>query len=49
MQSINTQLVKVYGFTLAELMFGYKPVMDRSLGHSTIEVEDPEDYAPHLH
>jgi hypothetical protein len=49
MQSINIRLVKVHGFMPVKLMFGYKPVMDRSLRYSATEVEDPEDYAPHLH
>jgi hypothetical protein len=49
MQSINTWLVKVYRFILAELIFRYKSVMDRSFRHSAIEVEDLEDYIFHLY
>jgi RNase H-like domain found in reverse transcriptase/Integrase zinc binding domain len=49
MQSINTRLVRIHGFTPAELMFGYRPTMDRTIrGDEEAEVEDPEDYAPHL-
>jgi hypothetical protein len=49
MQSINTRLVKIHSFNPAELMFGYKPVMNRSIGQQEAEVEDPEEYASHLH
>jgi transposase InsO family protein len=48
MQAINTRLIKIHGFTPAELMFGYKPVLDRSIGQQEAEVEDPSEYAPHL-
>jgi hypothetical protein len=46
MLAINTQLVKIYGFAPAELMFRYKPVATRLEEEG--EPIDPKDYTPHL-
>lgn len=48
MLAINTRLVKIHGFTPAELMFGYKPVASRLVNEQEY-IRDPEEYAPHLH
>ncbi len=48
MLAINTRLVKVHGFTPAELMFGYKPVSTRLMQEQEY-VPDPAENAPHLY
>jgi hypothetical protein len=51
MLAINTRLVKIHSFTPAEVMFRYKPKgpwLNQLQQDEEVEVEDPEDEAPHL-
>ena len=49
MLAINTRLVKIYGFTPVELMFGYRPKGSWMWWlHNDEDPEDLEEYMPHL-